>query len=76
MTLYWADFLSQEDPAYTLMFKALTDAREQVIEEFKICQGEPVDLGGYYLFDPKKARDAMNPSPTLTKILDSIGSTL
>jgi isocitrate dehydrogenase len=76
VTLYWADFLSQEDPAYEPMFKALTDAREKIIEEFKVCQGEPVDLGGYYLFDPKKARDAMNPSPTLTKILDSIGSTL
>jgi monomeric isocitrate dehydrogenase len=65
VTLYWADFLSQEDPVYKLMFKAPTDAREEVIEEIKICQEEPVDLGGYYLFDPPKARDAMNLSPTL-----------
>jgi isocitrate dehydrogenase len=46
------------------MFKALTGAQEQIIEEFKICQGEPVDLGGYYLFDPRKVRDVMNPSTT------------
>lgn len=69
VTLYWADFLSQEDPAFKPLFEALTEARAQIVEEFKECQGEPQDLGGYYLFDPKKAIRSMNPSPTLNKIL-------
>jgi isocitrate dehydrogenase len=76
VTLYWADFLAQEDPAYKPMFEALSEARSQIVEEFQRCQGEPVDLGGYYLFDPVKASQAMNPSPTLNKILASIGDTL
>ena len=76
MTLYWADYLSKEDPAYQPLFEALSDARTQIVEEFKECQGNAVDLGGYYLVDPEKASKAMNPSPTLTKILDSIGKSL
>ena len=70
--LYWADFLSEEDPSYKPIFDALSKARPQIVEEFKQCQGDPVDLGGYYLFDSKKTGAAMNPSPTLNKILDSI----
>jgi len=76
VTLYWADYLSKEDPAYQPLFEALSDARTQIVEEFKECQGNAVDLGGYYLVDPEKASKAMNPSPTLTKILDSIGKSL
>ncbi|KAG7370887.1 isocitrate dehydrogenase [Nitzschia inconspicua] len=76
VTLYWADFLSQEDPAYKPLFEALSAARPQIVAEFSQCQGDPVELGGYYLFDPEKAGKAMNPSPTLNKILSSIGTTL
>lgn len=76
IVLYWAEFLSQEDTAYKPLFDALAEARPQIIEEFKKCQGEPVDLGGYYLYDPVKASAAMNPSPTLNKILASIGDSL
>jgi len=76
VTLYWADFLAHEDPAYKPMFDALSEARPQIVSEFTECQGEPVELGGYYLFDPVKAGQAMNPSSTLNKILGSIGKTL
>ena len=67
--LYWADFMSKEDPAYKPLFDALTEARPQIVEEFKKCQGDPVNLGGYYLFDYEKTMAAMNPSPTLNKIM-------
>jgi isocitrate dehydrogenase len=76
VTLYWADFLQEEDPAYKPMFDALSAGRHDIVEEFKECQGDPVDLGGYYLFDAGKAYKAMNPSSTLNKILDSIGKTI
>jgi len=76
VTLYWADFLAQEDPAYKPMFDALSNARSDIVEEFKASQGDPVDLGGYYLVDSEKAKTAMNPSSTLNKILDSIGSSI
>lgn len=74
IALYWSDFLSQEDPdTYKPLFDALSANRNQIIEEFKSCQGDPVDLGGYYLFDAKKARNAMNPSKTLNGILRDFG---
>lgn len=76
VTLYWADCLSQEDPAYKPLFEALSHARPEIIEEFKSCQGDPVDLGGYYLMDVEKVTKAMNPSKTLNKILDTIGKPL
>lgn len=74
VTLYWADFLSQEDPTYKPLFQKLAEARPQIIEEFKSCQGDPVDLGGYYLLDTDKVTKAMNPSKTLNKILASFES--
>jgi isocitrate dehydrogenase len=70
--LYWADFLQQKDPAYKPIFDKLTAARADIVAEFKKSQGEPVDLGGYYLFDPDKARASMNPSATLNAILNSM----
>ncbi|CAB9511599.1 Isocitrate dehydrogenase [NADP] [Seminavis robusta] len=76
VALYWADSLQQKDPAYKAIFEALSDNRAQIVEEFKECQGNPVDLGGYYLYDPKKAFAAMNPSPTLNKIMADFGPSL
>jgi isocitrate dehydrogenase len=70
--LYWADFLQQQDPAYKPIFEKLTNARSDIVAEFKECQGEPVDLGGYYLFDADRTIAAMNPSATLNAILASM----
>jgi isocitrate dehydrogenase len=72
VSLYWADFLSQSDPTYKPIFDALSEGRHDIVEEFKECQGSPVDLGGYYLFDQEKTSRAMQPSKTLNKILASI----
>jgi isocitrate dehydrogenase len=72
VALYWADFLQQEDPKYKTVFEALSENRSKIVEEFKQCQGKPVDLGGYYLFDPEKTTAAMNPSATLNEILKSL----
>jgi isocitrate dehydrogenase len=76
VALYWADYLAQEDPAYKPMFDALSNNRAKIVEEFKECQGDPVELGGYYLVDPEKVGKAMNPSKTLNNILSTIGDTL
>ena len=73
VALYWADYLSQEDEAFVPIFKAMSDNRTKIVDEFKASQGTPVDLGGYYLFDSRLAHKAMNPSPTLNAILDSFG---
>jgi isocitrate dehydrogenase len=72
IALYWAEALAEQDEAFKPIFAKLSDGRAAIVEEFKACQGEPVDLGGYYLFDPQKAHAAMNPSTTLNNILASI----
>jgi len=69
VALYWAEFLSEADSSYSPLFKALSDNRTQIVEEFKECQGKPMDLGGYYMFDFQKASSEMNPSKTLSEII-------
>lgn len=70
VALYWAEYLAEEDPAYKPLFDKLSSNRGQIVEEFKACQGDPVDLGGYYMPTYKKAAEAMRPSPTLNSILE------
>lgn len=72
IALYWADFLQQRDPTFKGIFEKLSAARGDIVKELQQSQGKAVDLGGYYLFDPEKARAAMNPSKSLNAILDSI----
>lgn len=38
----------------------------------QMCQGKPVDVGGYYKFDRTKADIALRPSPTFNRILEEI----
>lgn len=73
IALYWADFLQQKDPSYKNIFEALSTNRPQIVQEFSSSQGKPVDLGGHYLFDYAKTKAAMNPSPTLNKVLETFG---
>merc|ERR1712150_440060 len=67
IALYWAEYLAEQDDAYKPIFEKLSSERPKIVEEFKECQGEAVDIGGYYLFDHSKVNDAMNPSKTLRK---------
>mmetsp|Transcript_5746 Transcript_5746/g.12213 ORF Transcript_5746/g.12213 Transcript_5746/m.12213 type:complete len:848 (+) Transcript_5746:116-2659(+) len=71
VALYWAEYLAAEDPAFQPIFEKLSSNRSKIVEEFKNCQGEPVDLGGYYQFDYEKAKHGMLPSPTLNEIINS-----
>ncbi len=56
-------------------FKTLADElaknEEKISKDLIECQGKPVDYGGYYLPDDRKATAAMRPSATLNAIIDS-----
>eukprot|EP00979_Chaetoceros_neogracilis_P008223 scaffold1828_cov272-Chaetoceros_neogracile.AAC.21 len=70
VALYWAEYLAEEDPAFKPLFDKLSSNRSQIVSEFKECQGDAVDLGGYYLPSYDLSAKAMRPSTTLNKILE------
>ena len=75
---YWAEALTAQDSdaALAQRFRAiaqrLVDDEDAIVTELAAVQGEPVDLGGYYLPDPAKAAAAMRPSPTLNAALATL----
>jgi len=75
LALYWAQALAEqaEDAELAAKFAplaaALGEAEETVVGELAAVQGEPVDLGGYYLVDRAEADAVMRPSPTFNAAL-------
>jgi len=45
---------------------------EAVVKDLVVCQGVPVDIGGYYKPVDALAEAAMRPSPTFNKLIDSM----
>jgi isocitrate dehydrogenase len=70
IALYWAEFMAEKNSEFKQLAEKLKESRPAVVAELKLCQGKPVDIGGYYKFDPVKADIAMRPCPTFNKILD------
>ncbi|WP_420316533.1 NADP-dependent isocitrate dehydrogenase [Ekhidna sp.] len=78
LALYWAEMLAnQEDDAslksvFEGVYRQLAANENKINEELIAAQGEPVNIGGYYKPDDKKATAAMRASSTLNQIIDSI----
>lgn len=78
LALYWARALAAQDDApelkapFAAAAEALGAAEAAIGEELIGAQGSPVDIKGYYMPDPALAAEAMRPSATLNKIIDSI----
>lgn len=78
LALYWAEALADQDDdaelkkEFTQVAKSLSEVETKIIAELNGAQGSPVDIGGYYSPDRKKASAAMRPSPTLNAIIDAI----
>ncbi|EKE70132.1 NADP-dependent isocitrate dehydrogenase [Celeribacter baekdonensis] len=72
---YWAEALAAQstDAALAAHFapiaKELVEKEEIILDELKISEGEPADLGGYYHADPAKVASVMRPSATLNAII-------
>lgn len=77
LALYWANALAKQtkDPDLAKQFSPLADAlqqdEEKIVAELNDVQGQPVDIGGYYYPDAKKASAAMRPSATFNSHLDN-----
>jgi isocitrate dehydrogenase len=75
LALYWAQALAKQDSDPTLkaafapLAVALTENEETIVAELLAVQGQPADIGGYYLPNEAKANAALRPSSTLNAIL-------
>jgi isocitrate dehydrogenase len=78
LALYWAQALAAQDEDAELkarfepVAKALAENEDAITAELLAAQGEPVDIGGYYLPDEAKTAAAMRPSKTLNGIIDGM----
>ena len=77
LALYWAQALAESEDAelrayFAPVAKSLADNEARVVQELLEVQGEPMDVGGYYLPDDELATKAMRPSATLNAIIDAL----
>ena len=55
LALYWAEALANQtkdadlQAEFSKIYKELASNEETIVKELIDCQGEPVDIGGYYL---------------------------
>ncbi len=75
LSLYWAQALAAQtedkelQAHFSPLAKTLTENEQQIVAEFKNVQGHVVDIGGYFLPDPKKVKTVMCPSTTFNAAL-------
>ncbi len=78
LALYWAHALAEQDKdtemksRFSTLFEELKSNEEKIVNDLISVQGNPVDIGGYYLPDDKKAFEVMRPSPTFNNIIDNM----
>lgn len=78
LAMYWAQALAAQDKdadmkeRFVKVAKELEENESKITDELLAAQGSPVDIGGYYLPDPKLTEKVMRPSETLKAIIDSI----
>jgi isocitrate dehydrogenase len=78
LALYWAQELAAQtdDASLAAAFKELAEtlaAKESTIaDELLAVQGEPADIGGYYLPDADKVEAVMRPSKTFNDALAAL----
>ena len=78
LALYWAQALAEQTDdaelaqAFAPLAERLAAEEETIVAELGGVQGEPVDLGGYYLVDRDKATAVMRPSATFNAAIASL----
>jgi len=78
LALSWAKVLSAQvedaelQKKFAKIAQVLGENESVIAEELISCQGQPVDLGGYFMPEFEKISKAMRPSATFNKIIDEI----
>lgn len=77
LALYWAEALAKQDKdanlktEFSKIYDALSENEETIVQELIDCQGDPVNIEGYYLPNEDLISNAMRPSKALNTILNS-----
>ncbi|MGB7327405.1 MAG: NADP-dependent isocitrate dehydrogenase [Rubripirellula sp.] len=80
LAMYWAQALAAQSSSSALktafagLAGQLTDNESKILGELGAAQGNPVDIGGYYMAEPAKVQAAMRPSGSLNAAIDSLVS--
>jgi isocitrate dehydrogenase len=80
LTMFWAQALAEqtEDAELAARFKPLAESltanEAKIAEELKVVQGQPADIGGYFLPDVAKLDKVMRPSATFNTTLQALAS--
>jgi len=75
LALYWAEALvaQTEDADFAAKFaglaKSLAANEQKIVDELNAVQGQPVDIGGYFMPNPSLVTEVMCPSKTLNSAL-------
>ena len=78
LALYWAEALAKQNQdaelqaRFTAVAHQLAANEDKIVQELIDAQGQPVDIGGYYLPNDDMIAKAMRPSATLNAIIDAI----
>lgn len=78
LSLCWAKALAEQGKDVELQGRFiqvaadLAENEEVIVREMVTCQGQPVDLGGYFMPEHDKITAAMRPSATFNRIIDGI----
>lgn len=78
LALYWAQALAAqtEDAGLAAKFaplaKQLAENEAKIVEELRVVQGKPADIGGYYQPDLAKLNAVMRPSTTFNAAIASL----
>jgi isocitrate dehydrogenase len=78
LALYWAQMLASQNNDVALQERFVKVAIEleknetQIAEDLLSAQGQPTDIGGYYLPDKVKVTKAMRPSAVFNAIIDAM----
>ena len=78
LALYWSEALASQTTDqglkdhFSTLAQSLRANEEKIVKELNDAQGNPVDLGGYYLLDEDKTVAAMRPSTTFNQALTDL----
>ncbi|MHC4290853.1 MAG: NADP-dependent isocitrate dehydrogenase, partial [Planctomycetota bacterium] len=78
LAMYWAQALAEqtEDASLAECFepvaKQLAENEAAINDEMLAAQGQPADIGGYYMPDPALTVEKMRPSKMLNNIIDAV----